>query len=53
MRNTHIADHLNVVKLAAIASNDTLLIYLIDMALTHHAQQLKQQKSSNAAKMVA
>jgi hypothetical protein len=49
MRNTYIADHLSVARLGAIASNDTLLVYLIDMALSHEAQKARPHKASKVA----
>jgi hypothetical protein len=42
MRNSHIHDHLTVAKLSAIAAHDTMLAYLIDMAIIHEAQRSKQ-----------
>lgn len=49
MRNTHIADHLTVAKLAAIAERDTILAYLIDMALLHHNQSVKPHRTAGKA----
>jgi hypothetical protein len=50
MSISHVRDHLNCAKLAAIANNDQMLAYLIDMALLYEAQIVKDEKPIQLSK---
>jgi hypothetical protein len=51
MKSTHIHDHLTVARLGAIASKDTMLLYLIDMAIAHEAESSRPAKTAIASKV--
>jgi hypothetical protein len=48
---SHILDHLKVAKLGAVANNDQMLVYLIDMAMTHEQTRMKRPDTPTTSKV--